>query len=322
MPQEVHSDQGRNFESRLFQETLRLLGIKKTRTTAYNPKSDGMIERFNKTLMNIVSLMLEPIQHQRDWDEQLKFACLAYRSSRHESTGESPNMLMLGREVSTPIDVMFESPDDSADAPTSDYALELREQLRQAHENARKVLKVSAERQRRNYDRRVTSIVYGEKEFVWLHNPQRKVGVSSKLRLPWEGPYLIMDKLSDVHYRIQKSTKTAYKVVHADRLKRYEGPELQKWDKPPQPSQKSSGVVSTRPCTTPVPAPRKVHLTRKTPVPAPRKVSVEKVSSAPEEDDSEKESEIPPKPPPSLSDVGRRNPTRQRQLPARLRDYI
>ena len=44
------SDQGRNFESALFTEMGQLLGMKKTRTTAYHPKSDGMVERLNRTL--------------------------------------------------------------------------------------------------------------------------------------------------------------------------------------------------------------------------------------------------------------------------------
>lgn len=46
----IHSDQGRQFESNLFKEMCVLLGIEKTRTSPYHPKSDGMVERFNTTL--------------------------------------------------------------------------------------------------------------------------------------------------------------------------------------------------------------------------------------------------------------------------------
>lgn len=60
-PRSLHSDQGRNFESNLFGELCRLLGINKTRTTPYQPQSDGMIERFNRTSLSMLSFMLMSI---------------------------------------------------------------------------------------------------------------------------------------------------------------------------------------------------------------------------------------------------------------------
>jgi len=49
---ELHSDQGRNCESRLMQEALERLGVNKTRTTLLQPQSDGMVERYVKTLLH------------------------------------------------------------------------------------------------------------------------------------------------------------------------------------------------------------------------------------------------------------------------------
>ena len=75
----IHSDQGRQFESNLFKEMCVLLGIEKTRT-----KSDGMVERFNRTIEAMLS------DHQSDWDSHLPYVIMAYRSAEHETTTLHP----------------------------------------------------------------------------------------------------------------------------------------------------------------------------------------------------------------------------------------
>ena len=59
LPEQIHSDQGGQFESKLFQEMARILQIKKTRTTPYHPQSDGVVERFNRTLLSMLATVLE-----------------------------------------------------------------------------------------------------------------------------------------------------------------------------------------------------------------------------------------------------------------------
>ncbi|KAI4880802.1 hypothetical protein NFI96_008108, partial [Prochilodus magdalenae] len=58
-PQTLHSDQGSNFESDVFQRMCELLGIEKTRTTPFRPQSDGQVERFNATLQKILATTAE-----------------------------------------------------------------------------------------------------------------------------------------------------------------------------------------------------------------------------------------------------------------------
>ena len=53
-PEQLHSDQGKQFESELIAEVRKLLGINKTRTTPYHPQSDGLVERFNHTFEHVI----------------------------------------------------------------------------------------------------------------------------------------------------------------------------------------------------------------------------------------------------------------------------
>lgn len=70
-----------------------------------HPQSDGMVERLNRTLEDVLSKFVS--NHQRDWDQHIPLALMAYRSSVHESTGFSPSMLMFGREIELPIDLLY-----------------------------------------------------------------------------------------------------------------------------------------------------------------------------------------------------------------------
>ena len=96
-PQILHSDQGRNFESSILFQTLPAFGIEKLRTTAYHPQGDGMVERFNRTLLQ---LLRSYVESQSDWERYLPLILYAYRTAAHSSTGVSPFMMMYGRSHS------------------------------------------------------------------------------------------------------------------------------------------------------------------------------------------------------------------------------
>ena len=101
---------GRLVSLRLTQnEVCRLYGITKLRTTPYKP-STNQVERFHRTMNAILAKTID--DHHRDWDSQLPFAMVAYRETRREGTGYSPNFLVLGREVHMPLDLMYGTPDE------------------------------------------------------------------------------------------------------------------------------------------------------------------------------------------------------------------
>ena len=104
-PEQLHSDQGRQFESELVKEICKLLGVRKTHTTPYHPQGNGMVERFNRTLLDMLSTTVG--DHPSNWEHNLRKVCLAYNSSVHASTGFSPFFLMFGRQVTLPVDLMY-----------------------------------------------------------------------------------------------------------------------------------------------------------------------------------------------------------------------
>ena len=82
----IHTDQGREFESRLFQHLCEALGADKTRTTPYHPQSDGMMERQNRTIQQMLSAYVN--EKRDDWGDHLDLIMMAYRSSVHSVHSE------------------------------------------------------------------------------------------------------------------------------------------------------------------------------------------------------------------------------------------
>ena len=102
------SDRGSNFLSALVKEVCRLLNTRKLNTTAYHPQTDGLVERFNNTLAESISMFVN--SEQTDWDLFLPSILFAYRVSPCVSTGESPFFLLYGRKPRLPLDVALLPP--------------------------------------------------------------------------------------------------------------------------------------------------------------------------------------------------------------------
>ncbi|KAK7919250.1 hypothetical protein WMY93_010534 [Mugilogobius chulae] len=190
----LHSDQGRNFESAVFSAMCERMGMQKTRTTPLHPQSDGLVERFNRTLAK--QLAIVTAEHQRDWDMHLPLVLLAYRSSVQESTSCTPALLMLGRELRTPAEMFFGRPPDTpATPPGPEYARRLQDRIETAHTFARDQLQKAGIRQKRNYDLRAKGKDFNVGDLVWVFSPKRKKGRCPKLDCHWVGPCEVLEKL-------------------------------------------------------------------------------------------------------------------------------
>ena len=78
-PDQLHSDQGKQFESTVMREICNILGMKKTRTSPYHPQCDGLVEQYNHTLLDMLATTTQ--NHPFDWEDQLPKVCMAYNTS-------------------------------------------------------------------------------------------------------------------------------------------------------------------------------------------------------------------------------------------------
>ena len=203
IPDVIHSDQGRNFESCLFREMLTAFGIEKSRTTAYHPQGDGMVERFNRSLLQLLRCYT---QQENDWEQYLPLVLYAYCTAPHSSTGISPFELMFGRPPkSTQL-----QPQTGFD-PCS-YSVQLQAKLAALQDLVRTNTTTAAQTQKFYYDRSSTSRAFTPQELVWLSIP-----TAGKLQPRWEGKWKVVEMKGPVTVEITDGRRT--KVVHVNRVR-------------------------------------------------------------------------------------------------------
>ncbi|BES90780.1 multicellular organismal development [Nesidiocoris tenuis] len=212
IPLEIHTDQGRNFESTLVRELAQLMGIVKTRSTSLHPQSGGLVERLNRTLTKHLAQFVD--RSQSNWDEKLPLFLLAYRSACHSTTGLSPAQLVYGRDLRLP-EILVRPPVQEV-RPTTEYVIQLREHLQQVRDFAAKEAGVKMRSQKESFDRHARTPTLKEGDWVWFYNPQRRPGRNPKLQPAWTGPWVIKQKRNDVLYKIKLGRTT--RLIHVNRL--------------------------------------------------------------------------------------------------------
>ena len=218
VPQQLHSDQGSNLNAEVNQKLCQLLGIERTRTTAYHPQGNGQVERFNRTVEAMLAKMVG--EHHSDWDKHLQKALFAYRTSLHESTGYSPYFVNFGRSPVLPVDVMlghFDSERNDGSIPQ--YIKEVRKTLKNAYDVIRVNLDAAQKKRKDVKDKHCSETNFRIGDRVWLFNPAVRVGQAKKFSSRWRGPYTVIDRVSPVNYRIQLIGTTSTQIVHHNRLK-------------------------------------------------------------------------------------------------------
>ena len=106
-PRTILSDRGTAFLNEVFKEITKYFDIYQTITTGYHPQCNGLVERWNGTLVAMISFYVN--SRQDDWSEFLQLVLFAYRTSTQAAIKDTPAYLLYGRDLSHPIDIELSS---------------------------------------------------------------------------------------------------------------------------------------------------------------------------------------------------------------------
>ena len=229
MPKRLLSDQAPEFESELFTELCRRLEIDKIHTSAYQPSTNACCERFHRSLNAMLGKMV--LENQSNWDDCLPTVLAAYSAAKHESTGQSPNMLVFCGENRAPLDIALGCPAEEQQHYDSyvEYVSDLRQRQRKLYALARKHLNAAAERRKRDYDAKVKPMTFAIGQWVWYFCSRRYVKRTPKWCRNYHGPFLVTAVIEPNDYVIQRSRRFKLQVVHGDKLKLFRGPAPKSW---------------------------------------------------------------------------------------------
>lgn len=225
-PQNIISDRGTPFIAKLIEEVLRLTNTIHKVTSAYHPQSNGLTERLNRTLSQMISMYVD--DHHTNWDAIIPYITYAYNTAHQATTGFSPYYLLYAREPLTPLDTILPSLNDQ---PLSPYATDIVGRAEDARRLARlHTLRSQQDQQLRHSETHgLASYEVGDR--VLLATPRRQPGKSEKLLQKYVGPYVVLRRLSPTNYQVSplspprdhrsKSTD----IVHVARMKPFHSPD-------------------------------------------------------------------------------------------------
>uniref|UniRef100_A0A3B3HGA7 ribonuclease H n=1 Tax=Oryzias latipes TaxID=8090 RepID=A0A3B3HGA7_ORYLA len=218
-PLEILTDRGSNFMSNLLKQVYKLLGIKRLRTTPYHPQTDGLTERFNQTLKQMLRKFVD--ETGSDWDQWLPYLLFAYREVPQASTGFSPFELLYGHEVRGPLSLLKETwggENKEHSVNLLSYVLQMRERLERMRELAHSHMLEAQQYQKGWYDKsaRQRSFNPGQRVLVLLPSE------GSKLLAKWQGPFEVQQKLGPSTYRVATPGQPrSNRVLHVNLLKEW-----------------------------------------------------------------------------------------------------
>ena len=222
IPEELLTDNGSNFISKIMKSYCQAMGIRQIKTSPYHPQTDGMVERFNATLKTLIRKLTQ--NPGVEWDACLPYLLYAYRGTVHRTTGFSPYQMLFGRVMRMPLDTMvrfWKGKEESGENTSVEFVQALKSNIEVVRELALERETKEKKAQKHHYDKKavVSEFEVGDYELVF-----RPIKMA-KLLNQWQGPYPISKKITDVTYQVDLgTTRKRFRTFHVNSIRRWTSP--------------------------------------------------------------------------------------------------
>ncbi len=234
VPARILTDQGANFVGKKAETTelYFLCSIKKINTTPYHPKTNGLVERFNYTLANMLSAYTS--SNEEDWDEKLPAVIIAYRQGTHSTLTISPFEMLFGFKARILLDHFVEPSINEEILDTEmildkqkNYKRNMHEKLYSVQEFIKTQLQEKIAKRKEKQEekqKKEEKAQYAVGDLVFVKFLKKK-----KLDHPWRGPYVIIEVFQDspvyevvvANEKGEPKPNAKKQVVNEERLKPY-----------------------------------------------------------------------------------------------------
>ena len=200
----VRSDCGNEFRSVFSQTLARLLGMKWVFSTYYSPATQGLVEVQNRTILS--TLRKYVMNNPSKWHLYLNSVAFAMNSNINIATGYSAFMLLHGFPSKTCMDLVLPKPKEKVNKSTQEAIDYWSNQLDIIRESAKLNMNVAQKKMKESYDKNSKKCIFNVNDFVYLRKSAVLPGTDYKLRINYEGPFIIKRFLGPVNVVLQNTT--------------------------------------------------------------------------------------------------------------------
>src|SRR5436190_6444581 len=198
-PKVILSDRGTHFRNKLVDGLCKKFEIKHKLSSPYHPQTNGLVERFNRTLCESLAKVSEK---EDEWDIHIESVLFAYRKTKHRTTKVTPFFMVYGREAVLPIDdtERGENFEKEAIIERTYNLINLTDKQMEALRNIER----SQEQQKGRHDKKIkeeTKLEIGDK--VLLKDAAKEKQWTGKLSSKWKGPYYIHEIIGKGAYKLR-----------------------------------------------------------------------------------------------------------------------